>query len=456
MGRQGSFFASTTEPAQPQTIAGMRARVAGRLAQSAKDLLSISDTRVVWRRVIVEATTMWAASRVAMFLLTYAAVAMSQAGYASGYIGHGFRSLVDAWTRWDAQWYIGIASGGYSSQQSTAFFPLYPLTIRGLALIFGPHWALMALVAGNLGTLGAFIGVGLLAAGEDITREDGQRAIRMLAAYPLAFFLAAPYSEGLFLGCAALSLFCARRGKWRWAALWAFLSASTRPTGVILVLPLLWEYGRHRGWWQLTAWRSRVSRLDESMGVRQRLRSVVTTARSRAFVDVFLLMLSVPLAIGLFAAYCWTKFGHPLLFLHAQDIFWHRTSEPLWNTLFGTTRLAFLLPTLSFWQFRLLVDLGPVLIYLCITILTARRVPFAFTLYLLGLYYLTVANPVVLRLEPDPLFSAGRFLIEAAPMYVLLGQWSRRRPWLDLLLVSSGFLLQAILGMYFLNGGWMV
>jgi len=44
------------------------------------------------------------------------------------------------------------------------------LTIKGLALIFGPHWALVALVAGNLGTLGAFIGVGLLAAGEDIAR----------------------------------------------------------------------------------------------------------------------------------------------------------------------------------------------------------------------------------------------------------------------------------------------
>jgi hypothetical protein len=58
--------------------------------------------------------------------------------------------------------------------------------------------------------------------------------------------------------------------------------------------------------------------------------------------------------------------------------------------------------------------------------------------------------------DPDYLMSAGRFLLVAAPAFLLLGRWSARRPWLDLLLVSGGFLLQAVLLTFFLSGGWLL
>src|SRR3989442_1288061 len=70
-------------------------------------------------------------------------------------------------------------------------------------------------------------------------------AVRALAAYPLAFFLAAPSSDALLLAAAAFTLLFARKGQWGLAALVAFVAAFTRSAAVVLFLPLVWEYGRH-------------------------------------------------------------------------------------------------------------------------------------------------------------------------------------------------------------------
>src|SRR6185295_15595271 len=55
--------------------------------------------------------------------------------------------FIDGWARWDAGWYRDIAERGYTNtpkaepgqqgQRDTAFFPLYPLTIRLFNIVFG-------------------------------------------------------------------------------------------------------------------------------------------------------------------------------------------------------------------------------------------------------------------------------------------------------------------------------
>src|ERR1700691_2992164 len=46
-------------------------------------------------------------------------------------------SLGDLFDRWDARRYIQIAHFGYSSIDSHAFFPAYPLLIRLISPVFG-------------------------------------------------------------------------------------------------------------------------------------------------------------------------------------------------------------------------------------------------------------------------------------------------------------------------------
>jgi hypothetical protein len=54
-------------------------------------------------------------------------------GGAEDVVQHDVGWAVDVWGRWDSGWFVSIAQHGYLDPgHSTAFFPLYPLLIRGV------------------------------------------------------------------------------------------------------------------------------------------------------------------------------------------------------------------------------------------------------------------------------------------------------------------------------------
>jgi hypothetical protein len=464
-----------------------RAEVAERTRQSTAAV--IAPPVVTWRRILPQAVAIWLATRLAYALFTYVAVMFQHAGPAMEFIPVPPHALLATWQRWDAQWYIHIAQRGYWNEQPTAFFPLYPLLIKVAALLSGQHWLFAAVLVSNLGSLAAIVGVGLLAAHEDSSEAAAWRAVRVMLAYPLAFFLVAPYTEGLFLGFAALALYAGRRGIWGWAALWAFLAGLTRPTGIILVPALAWEFGRQRGWWvRAGAWLRTVTsgglatlpgrvraltRPEPWIGawyaVRARWRDAAwhewswwragqwrADPQIRTLLGGLAAIAAVPGAMMVYMAFLEVRFRHPLLWFHVQTIFWRRDSMPLISAIGDAISQVLDMRPWTYWQARDLVDLAPVLIFGLLTLVTIRKAPFAFTLFMAGLIYLAISSPVLDSPDPDMLISAGRFLVAAAPMWVLLGRWTERRPWLDLMLVSGGFLTQAILASFFLAYGWLI
>ena len=164
-----------------------------------------------WQPVVAQAAALWAASRVALLAYTFFALHLSVPAVQVRFGPPFPDALYAAWQHWDANWYFSIARLCYWNPQSTAFFPLFPLLIQVVSLLLGPgHLPLAAWLAGNLGTLLAFAGLALLAAQED-TPGAAPWALRARVVYPLAFFLAAPYTAGLFLGLAAFALFFTRR-----------------------------------------------------------------------------------------------------------------------------------------------------------------------------------------------------------------------------------------------------
>ena len=227
-----------------------------------------------------------------------------------------------------------------------------------------------------------------------------------------AFPIVAGYTDGLFFGLATMALLLARRGGWWACAAFAFLAASTRPTGLILVLPIAWEYGR-------------------------RHRLAVSPAGVLA-------VLAAPLAIGAYMAFLSIRFGDPLLFAKAQSEVWHRHPSLPWDTLgLAFTRVGGGAPVGLF-------DLLPVLLFAALAIAGARRLPFSLTLYMAGLIAISIVSP-----EPgnlDVLDSAGRFMTAAAPAFVLLGAWTATRSWLATGLEAGGYMLQALLAIAFLSG----
>jgi Mannosyltransferase (PIG-V) len=403
------------------------------------------------RAVALMATGLWAASRVALALFTYATLLLHSGG--SGQATTSSPALASAWLQWDAKWYVQIAQAGYFNDQSAGFFPLYPLLVHVVGMALGGDHLMAALLVSNLGALGVFIGLALLAAHEFGSERTASYAVTMLAAYPLAFFLAAPYTEGLFIALVAFTLYGARTGRWRVAAACAFFAALTRPTGIILLAPLVWEYGRQSGWW--SNWRS-----AESWRARLGAAFIPRNWRQRGgALDALLIVGAVPAAVALYMLFLGMRFGDPLHYVHAQQRYWNHVGPgaPSAPVLTGAAQpsaepLAFLTP--SYEQARALVDLAPLAIFLILTIILVRRLPVMYTLYMVGLFALILAS-----LRPDRLgffVAAGRYLCAALPIFFWLGRWSETRPWLFMLLTSAGFLLQATLATVFLTGGWLV
>lgn len=160
-------------------------------------------------------------------------------------IGRGDLLLLPLCQRWDAAWYQSIAFDGYFfglGESSAAFFPLYPLLVRGASLLLRDRCA-SALFVAHVGMLLALAGVYDLARTQAQEQaappESAKVALLLLVAWPFAFFLVTAYPESTFLACAAWAFAFARRRRFVLAAVLGAAAAATRLTGLLL-LPALW------------------------------------------------------------------------------------------------------------------------------------------------------------------------------------------------------------------------
>jgi hypothetical protein len=156
------------------------------------------------------------------------------------------------WSEWDGVWYRGIALHGYGwSRYDWAYFPLYPVLVRAVSPLAGHDLALAGIVVSLAASVGAFALLYRRVAESD-GPEAGERAVRYLALFPTAFFLAMGYSEATFLFFALLALRAAGRGRPALAAAAGFAAALTRSAGACLAPAVAWAFwssGRPRGAW---------------------------------------------------------------------------------------------------------------------------------------------------------------------------------------------------------------
>jgi mannosyltransferase PIG-V len=159
----------------------------------------------------------------------------------------GWHNAVDATERQDAVWYLRLADGGWSPDDSSAaFFPLYPLTVRAVSWIVPGDDLVAALIVSNLAFLGALLAMFAISA-EAFGERVARRAIVVTAIFPTAFFFLAPYTESLFLVLSLLAFREARHDRWGRTALFGGLAALTRSVGILLVPALAIEALQRRG-----------------------------------------------------------------------------------------------------------------------------------------------------------------------------------------------------------------
>ncbi|MBN1186863.1 MAG: glycosyltransferase family 39 protein [Bacteroidales bacterium] len=148
--------------------------------------------------------------------------------------------------RWDAVHYILILTQGYRAGDGTLqFHPLYPLFALLLKFLGITPLTSLFLVS-TIGSLVSYWCFYMLAQ-LDTDDNAAWNSVLLLFSSPFAFAFFIPYSESLFVFTAILSLFFARLRRWWVAGLFAALATLTRQQGILLVLPLLWEFFESSG-----------------------------------------------------------------------------------------------------------------------------------------------------------------------------------------------------------------
>ena len=104
----------------------------------------------------------------------------------------GWHNLFTSWERWDGLWFLRIASAGYAvGDGSAAFFPLYPLIVRGFSFALGGHPLGAALIVSNVSCLAAMVTVYRLTEFEFDARR-ARNTIVLMSLFPTVVLLPGP------------------------------------------------------------------------------------------------------------------------------------------------------------------------------------------------------------------------------------------------------------------------
>jgi hypothetical protein len=214
--------------------------------------------------------------------------------------------------RWDAGWYINIATNGYSKAGNNqgrlgpAFLPALPICLASAEFLgFNPFWAgiLIVNLAASAGSA-VFARVAMRLTG-DINL--GIRAFILLLMFPSSFFFSVPYNEAFGLLFTALALSAWLQHKPIRAGFFAALGSLARLTGVAL------------GVASLGAW--------------------LLKDRSRnGFKQAAILAFGSFLGLVLFFGYLAVVVGDPLAGIKAHQS-WGRKELSIWNPLLSIQSL---------------------------------------------------------------------------------------------------------------------
>ena len=331
--------------------------------------------------------------------------------------------LAGVWERWDACWYIKIATFGYESgEQSAAFFPAFPMAVRVVATITFLPYPVAGMIVPAIAFVAAVTGlVRLVETSHGIV--IARRAALYLGIFPSAFFLFAPFTEALFLAAVVWTLVFARERRWLLAAVLAFVAGLTRVQGLLLVLPLAWE--------AFVA--ARDARSDRRLATRDgrfivAMSVIATVAPAIAFLG--------------FALAARQLSGETP---YDAQAFWGGTSfHPPWEVVAASYRWIVERGD-GVQALNLITLIGSAALLLA----AARRMPLTYSLYAWPPIIL-----IALRIQPTPLTSTIRFVVVLFPIFIVLALLTGR-PWLERAWVILSLLFLGLLTATFLGGDFV-
>ncbi|MEU8520070.1 mannosyltransferase family protein [Streptomyces sp. NPDC048577] len=334
-------------------------------------------------------------------------------------------SVLAAFEQWDWHHYLHIARDGYFPEPAgggsgqddgdnrEAFFPGFPLALRAVHAMV-PHWTgaglLISFVAGAV----AVLALARLARWYLPDPRAGRRTVLLFLLSPCAVFLAAGYTEALFLALALPAWLAALRHRWPLAAGLTTLATTVRVSGLFLAAAVAVHF--------LLAVRSRGD-----------LRALP-----------WLALPAVPAA--LYAWYLHAHTGDWLAWNHAQERGWYRAFHTPWESWSVTWDAAFDGVHTTGYAVMFQAELLSMVagLVLCCVQLRRRRwseaVYIGLTLAALGTSYWYMSLP--------------RSTLLWWPLWIGLAAWSLRRPRVATVYLCLAAPLGTVFAVTFLSGRW--
>jgi hypothetical protein len=312
--------------------------------------------------------------------------------------------------RSDGSWYISIAKDGYEKkpfdlekEHNWAFFPLYPLAVRAVAVFTG-NYRLVAIALSNLFFFAALILLHKTVMAFGYDKAVANRAIFYVAAFPASYFFSLPWTSALLLLLSVGSFLAAKRDAWGLAGVCAGLASATHYRGAFLFPALLIFY------WQCNR-----------------------PFKLRA--NIYWLLLA-PAGLLIFMGYLYAITGNAFAFADAQAVWkvrWGFFLQPLFTFIISPFELS------AGWNFRMLNFAAAVTALAC-GVAWIRRREWAWAFYV----FISVITP----LSTVTLEGHTRYMAVVFPLFVMLAIWGRS-PLIDQIIRTIFLVMLTLMTVFF-------
>ncbi len=244
--------------------------------------MKLDIKKEIWKNDLLFPIAIWLTSRIVIWsaMLLLAPLLGAPPGGKAATFG------LEVFDAWDSVHYNSIVTFGYEylndgKGHNIAFFPLFPLIVRGVMKL-GMPFELAGVLVNNIAFIAALYCVYFWV--KDFYGIEGARwSTAVLAWCPPSLFTAVIYTEGLYLFLSTAALRTFDQELYSWTALCGAMATATRPTGLALIPAFI-----------IAAWKEKRSPI------------------------AYLAGLATSLGILLFSLFCALDFGDPLAFIHAQ------------------------------------------------------------------------------------------------------------------------------------------
>lgn len=335
-----------------------------------------------------------------------------------------FVDFLDSWNRWDSPHYIDLAKSGYKAciedgkHLFLVFFPLYPWLLRVIYL-FVRNWELAGLA---LSTVSFCIGSVFFYATvkEEFGRLIAKRSVWLISLYPFAFFYGGIMTESLFFCLLAAGFFCIKRHKWCVAGILGIFCSLCRVQGILLLGVGMVEFL-----------------------VTYPIGTLIKQHKGKRFVKAFftkaIWLFLMPIGNVIYFVINYVVEGDFFRFRVYQEKHWYHTTTWVSNCL--TEILQYALGQNEVNRTRMSIWIPELVLFvvaIVVIIYALRRHPIKYTAFLI--VYTAVNYSVTF------LISGGRYMACALPMFVILAEWTRRKPKIYYIIILLSVLL---FGAYF-------